>query len=70
MDLAFQLLAIMLFFVSLGLFLDKQWHTGPWLTLLGMAVGMTLGLMGAVKRAMSIQIKKPTSKDETPDEHP
>lgn len=70
MDLAFQLLAILLFFVSLGIFLDQKLHTGPWLTLLGLFAGMAMGLMGALKRAMAMKLPNTPKTSEHPPHDP
>lgn len=44
---AFSLVASVGVFTALGWWLDRKWgHKTPWLTLLGVAVGMTGGFIG------------------------
>lgn len=56
---AWRIAAPVLIFAAIGLFADRSWNTGPWLTLIGMVTGFGLAAM-LVKE----QIKKITKPED------
>ncbi len=44
-----QLVILILGGVFLGSWLDKRWQTGPWLTLLGLCSGSTVGIYQLIR---------------------
>lgn len=57
---AWRIATPVLIFVAMGLFADRAWDTGPWLTLLGMVSGF-----GVAALLVKEQIKKITKPEDT-----
>ena len=47
--IGFQLASMVVGGVLLGSYLDKKWHTSPWLTLLGLLVGSVGGFYNLIR---------------------
>jgi ATP synthase protein I len=46
----------------LGFGLDRWWHTGPWLTILGSLLGLVVGMLHLVRLAATLSRSGPTGR--------
>lgn len=69
MDFGYTLLAAVLIFGSLGLWLDRKYATsGPWFLLGGVALGLAVGFNSLFKRLNLLEQSQKLSKKNPPDE--
>lgn len=50
--------ASVILFTALGWYLDKKWHTSPWLTLVGALLGVATGFYQFLKTVTGLEKKK------------
>lgn len=64
MEYAIQMLMILLICVFAGNWLDQKFGTSPWLTIIGVIVGMIMSVGYAYKRAVLLQAKQDKARQE------
>jgi F0F1-type ATP synthase assembly protein I len=54
LELAWVVVISTLIPLGLGLWLDKRYHTAPWLTLVGMVIGVVLSTVSVVRQTSAV----------------
>ncbi len=62
LNLGYVWAASVILFTAVGWYLDKKWHSSPWLTLVGAVLGVATGFYQFFKTVMNLEKKKSPKK--------